>query len=295
MRDFPSCFGESGVQVSDSSSGSSRSCQNMVTCLYKAHLRRRPCVITVTWTRHLMGQGLAVGIDDSCSKSLCKVDIKPWLFTKTKGSKSLDADDGKVDIFWDLSAARFGSGPEPSEGFYVAVLFDLDMVLLLGDLTKEAHRKTNAGPSPSNAVLVAKKEHLFGKNVYSTKAQLCDSGKVHDVAIECETAAAAGGGGGGLKEPSMEIRIDRRRVVQVKRLGWKFRGNQTILVDGTSVEVFWDVHSWLFGGHVGNAVFMFQSCLPTEKLLPWSCSQSFKETQLRGLGFSLVLYAWKSE
>ncbi|KAJ6791480.1 Uncharacterized protein M6B38_245035 [Iris pallida] len=293
MRNFPSCFGENGVQVSDcSSSGSSKSCQNVVTSLYQAHLRRRPCVITVTWTRHLMGQGLAVGIDDSCSRSLCKVDIKPWLFTKTKGSRSLDTDaggGGKVDVFWDLSAAKFGSGPEPSEGFYVAVLFDLDMVLLLGDLAKEAYKRTNAAPSPSNAaVLIAKKEHLFGKNVYSTKAQLCDSGKLHDVAIECETA-------GGLKEPSLEIRVDRRRVLQVKRLGWKFRGNQTILVDGTSVEVFWDVHSWLFGGHIGNAVFMFQSCPPAEKLLPRPCPQPRKETQLQGLGFSLVLYAWKNE
>lgn len=290
MKDFPSCFGESGVQVADSSSNAaSKSGQNLVTCLYRAQLGRRSCVISITWTKNLMGQGLTIGIDDSAGRCVCKLDIKPWLFSKWRGSKSLEADSTKIDIFWDLSAAKFGSGPEPLEGFYVVVLFDHQTVLMLGDLSKEAQRKTNASSSGSNAVFVAKKEHVFGKKVYCTKARFCENGKVHDVVIECETV--------GLKDPSLEIRIDKKRVLQVKRLCWKFRGNQTISIDGVSVEVFWDVHSWLFGGHVGNAVFMFQSCLSTDKLLlPWSSnSQASKDTQLRGVGFSLVLYAWRNE
>lgn len=289
MRDFPSCFGENGVQVADSSSSGSagKTAQNMVSCVYRTQLGGRSCVITVTWSKTLMGQGLSVGIDDSANQSLCKVDIKPWLFSKRKGSKSLEAESSKVDIFWDLSAARFGSGPEPLEGFYVAVVFDLEMVLLLGDLTKEANRKTGARPPPSNAVFIAKREHIYGKKIYCTKAQFCDNGQVHDIAIECETV--------GLKDPSLEIRIDKKRVMQVKRLAWKFRGNQTILVDGLPVEVFWDVHSWLFGAPTGNAVFMFQTCVSAEKLLPWSSSQIFSGSQLQGLGFSLILYAWKNE
>jgi hypothetical protein len=60
-----------------------------------------------------MGQGLSVGIDDSANHCLCKVDIKPWLFSKRKGSKSLEAYSCKIDIYWDLSSAKFGSGPEP--------------------------------------------------------------------------------------------------------------------------------------------------------------------------------------
>lgn len=234
-----------------------------------------------------MGQGLSISVDDSTNQSLGKLDIKPWLFSKKKGSKSLDADSVKLEVVWDLSSAKFGYGPEPLEGFYVAVLFDLEMVLLLGDLNKEAYRKTSANVPPSNAVLVAKREHLFGKKVYCTKAQFSNNGRIHDVVIECDTV--------GLKEPCLEIRIDRKRVMQVKRLLWKFRGNQTILVDGIPVELFWDVHNWLFDASVGSAVFMFQTCLSADKLLPWSCSQVFGETQLRGLGFSLVLYAWKNE
>ncbi|WOL08071.1 hypothetical protein Cni_G16823 [Canna indica] len=289
MRDFPSCFGESGVQISDSSSsgGAGKTAQNLVTCLYRTRLGDRSCVVGITWSRTLMGQGFSIGIDDSDGQCLCKVDIKPWLFSKRKGSKCLEMESSKVDIFWDLSAAKFGTGPEPLEGYYVAVVFDLETVLLLGDLAKEAYRKTTASPPTSNTVFVAKREHVYGKKLYCTKAQFCDNGQAHDVVIECDTA--------GLKDPCLEIRIDKKRVLQVKRLGWKFRGNQTILVDGLPVEVFWDVHSWLFGAPCGNAVFMFQTCLSDEKLLPWSVSQGFRQSQSQGVGFSLILYAWKYE
>lgn len=182
-----------------------------------------------------MGQGLSISFDDSTNQPLAKFDIKPWLFSKKKGSKSLDAENSKLEVFWDLSAAKFGPGPEPLEGFYVAILFDLEMVLLLGDLKKEAYRKTGTSIPPSNSVFIAKREHLFGKKVYCTKAQFCNNGRIHEIVIECDVI--------GLKDPCLEIRIDRKRVMQVKRLMWKFRGNQTILVDGVPIEVFWDVHN----------------------------------------------------
>ncbi|KAJ6846923.1 uncharacterized protein M6B38_283950 [Iris pallida] len=293
MRDFPSCFGESGVQIADSSSSSSssthKSAHNLVTCLYQAPLGRGGCwcLITITWTKNLMGQGLGVSVEEgSTNRSLGRLDIKPWLFSKKKGSKSLELGDSKMDVFWDLSSARFGPSPEPLEGFYVAILFDLEMVLLLGDMSKEAYRKTGTSLSRSNTLFVAKKEHLFGKKMYFTKAQFCGNGKVHDIAIECEMV--------GLNDPCLEIRIDRKRVMQVKRLVWKFRGNHTILVDGVPVEVFWDVHNWLFDPAAGNAVFMFQTSLSADdKLSPWSCSQVFGEAQRHS--FSLVLIAWKNE
>ncbi|XP_028804151.1 uncharacterized protein LOC114759199 [Neltuma alba] len=300
MREFPSCFGENGVQVADSSSSStaSRAAQNVVTCVYQCKFRGRSCLITVSWTKNLMGQGLSVGIDDLRNQCLCKVDIKPWLFSKRKGSKNLEVDSSKIDIFWDLSCAKFGSGPEPLEGFYLAVLFNHETVLLLGDLKKEANRKIESDYARSDAVFIAKREHIFGKKFYGAKAQFCDKGQVHDVTIECDTV--------GLKDPCLVIRIDSKMVMQVERLKWKFRGNHTILVDGVPVEVFWDVHNWLFGNAMGNAVFMFQSCIPTEKLWPghsvsdpsvlkWAYSQHFRDSQLQGLGFSLILYAWKND
>ncbi|XP_022727963.1 uncharacterized protein LOC111283655 [Durio zibethinus] len=301
MRDFPSCFGENGVQVADSSSSTAaKAAQNLVTCVYHCKLHGRSCLITVTWTKNLMGQGLNVAIDDSTNQCLCKVDIKPWLFSKRKGSKNLDVDSGKIYICWDLSNARFGSGPEPVEGFYLAVAFDYEIVLLLGDLKKEACKKidTSAPPLNLDAVFIAKREHIFGKKFYSAKAQFYDKGQMHDVIIECDTID--------LRDPFLVIRIDGKTVMRVKRLNWKFRGNHTILVDGLPVEVFWDVHNWLFGNAMGNAVFMFQTCLSAEKLwasqsifdpsvLTWSSSQKFRDHQVQGLGFSLILYAWKHE
>ncbi|KAJ8748376.1 hypothetical protein K2173_003013 [Erythroxylum novogranatense] len=299
MRDFPSCFGETGVQVADSSSsGASKAAQNLVTCLYQCKLRARSCLITVSWTKNLMGQSFGVTIDDSSCQSLCKVDIKPWLFSKRKGCKNLEVESDKIDIYWDVSNAKFGSGPEPLEGFYLAVAFNQEMVLLLGDMKKEAYKKIGTIPMHSGVNLIARREHILGKKCFGAKAQFCDWGQLHDIKIECDTVD--------LKDPCLVIRIDSKMVMQVKRLKWKFRGNQTILVDGIPVEVFWDVHNWLFGNAIGNAVFMFKTSLAVEKLrsnqsvfdpsvLTWSHSQRFKDYQLRGLGFSLVLYAWKND
>ncbi|XP_048551425.1 uncharacterized protein LOC125531059, partial [Triticum urartu] len=128
-----------------------------------------------------MGQGLSVAVDALSCQSLRKADIKPWLFSKKKGSKSLDAD-GKVDIFWDISAARFGAGSEPLEGFYVTLLFDLELALLLGDMKKDAYRKTGANRPALNAAFIARKEHIYGKKIYSAKAQFCDNGPPPSIA-----------------------------------------------------------------------------------------------------------------
>lgn len=302
MKDFPSCFGENGVQVADFSSSSSstanKAAQNLVTSVYHCRLRGKSCSITVTWSKNLMGQGLSVGIDDNTNQSLCKVDIKPWLFSKKKGSKSLEASSSKLDVYWDLSSAKFGSGPEPLEGFYLGIVCERQMILLLGDMRKEALRKTGSTPASSGSVLIAKREHIFGRKMFGTKAQFCDNGPVHDLMIECDTT--------GINDPYLVIRVDTKPLLQVKRLTWKFRGNHTILVDGIGIEVFWDVHNWLFATSLGNAVFMFKTCPPPEKLwasqplcdpqtLHWSWSQRFRDTQSHNLGFSLILYAWKNE
>jgi hypothetical protein len=250
-----------------------------------------------------MGQGLSVGIDELGNHCLCKFDIKPWLFSKRKGCKNLEVESSKIVILWDLSYAKFGSGPEPLEGYYLVLVFNKKIVLLLGDLKKEACKKidsdNNVGVYNSDAIFIAKREHIFGKKFYCAKAQFCDKGKVHDVRIECDAIV-------GTNEPCLVIRIDSKIMMQVKLLKWKFRGNQTILVDGFPVEVFWDVHNWLFGNATGNAVFMFQTCVSADKLwsgqsvydpslLTWAYSQQFRDSQLQGLGFSLILYAWKNE
>ncbi|KAL8028781.1 hypothetical protein ABFX02_14G183400 [Erythranthe guttata] len=313
MKDFPSCFGENGVQVaafsSSNTSGSSgnynsrgaASPQNAVASIYQCKFHTKPCWITVTWIKNLMGQTLTVGIDDddnNTNQSLCKMDIKPWLFSKKKGSKVLEADSFRIDVYWDLSSAKFGPGPEPIEGFYVGIVFEKEMVLVLGDLRKEALKRTNCTPSLSRSVvLVSKREHIFGKKVFATKAKFSDFTPAHDLVIECDNS---------MDEPFLAIRLDSKLVVHVRRLRWKFRGNDTIRVDGVDVEVFWDVHNWLFGTtSFGNGVFMFKtrdSCSGEkyssrldDVAVQCSWSQRLRDSRSESVGFSLVLYAWKNE
>ncbi|CAN4091337.1 unnamed protein product [Withania somnifera] len=290
MRDFPSCFGENGVQVADascSSVGVTKAPQNLVTCVYQCKLLGKYCLITVVWTKSLMGQCLSVEIDDMSHQCLCKVDVKPSLFSKRKGSRSLEANSCKIDIHWDFSLAKFGSGPEPVEGYYLAVVCKGQMVLSIGDLRKEAFKKSNATPS------------FKCYRVFGTKAQFCYAGPIHDITIECDSSV--------IDDPCLLVRIDSKTVMQVKHLRWKFRGNYTILIDGLPVEVFWDVHNWLFSSNFGNAVFMFQTCLSAEKLwttqtlsdssvMPWPYTEStLSNSKSPDLGFSLVLYVWKNE
>ncbi|KAL3828794.1 hypothetical protein ACJIZ3_017596 [Penstemon smallii] len=301
MRDFPSCFGENGVQVADascSSVGVNKSYQNSITCVYKCKLFGDSCLISIIWSKNLMGQCLTIEIDDTSHQCICKVDVKPSLFSKRKGSKCLEVKSSKIGVFWDLSLAKFGSALEPLEGYYIAVVWEGEMVLAIGDLKKEAFKKTGITSSVSSAIFISKREHISGKRVYGTKAQFCDNGPIHDLKIECDT--------NGNDDPCLLILIDAKLVMKVKHLRWKFRGNYTITVDGLPIEVYWDVHNWLFGPSLGNAVFMFQTNLSAEKLwnssslrdssvMSWSCLESFREPKSQGLGFTLILYAWKNE
>lgn len=295
MRDFPSCFGESGVQIADSSSPGQSSA---VTCVYRTWLdhggrpRGGECRMTVVWSKTLLGQiGLSISLIDYAAhkKPLSLLDIK--LKSKPKGSKSTQCGPTlRLHVFWDFSTAQFGlgPGPEPSGGFYVAIISDQKMVLLIGDLAEEAYHITGASnPSPSpgpSSVCVTKKQHISGNKVYTARACFSDGGRWHDIAIECEYDPSPSSSSK-VKEPCLEIRIDKKRVMQVKRLPWKFRGNQTIMVDDAPVEVLWDVHSWLFGTGTGArtnaAVFMFHTA-PGTATMPEA-----------HLGFSLLLYACK--
>ncbi|TVT97553.1 hypothetical protein EJB05_57183, partial [Eragrostis curvula] len=286
MRGFTSCLSQSSVQVAHSSSSGG---QNMVQCAYLAHLRGKPCRVTVTWSKVPLGQALSISVDDYSNKCLCKAEVKPWLFSKRKGSKVVEMQgDGNLEITWDLSNAKFGAGPEPIEDFYVALVCDLEAVLVLGDMkNNEEDRAVSPDALHSDAVMIARKEHIYAKKVYSAKARFLDIGQVHHISIECDTA--------GVRDPCLEIRIGKKRVLQVKRLAWKFRGNQTIYVDGLPVEVLWDVHDWLFGSSSGCAVFLFQSGQSMDKFLLRTCSQNEKEAQQHRFGFTLILHAWKIE
>ncbi|KAJ7527407.1 hypothetical protein O6H91_16G053000 [Diphasiastrum complanatum] len=295
---FPSCFGEYAMQVAEMSSGN-RTTHNLIACIYCTKLCSCYHVITISWCKNQTGQGFSVAVDNpsaAASPSLPKVGLKPWVSWKKQGKKAMEVDGKRVQIFWDMTAAKYSSGgPEPQESFYLAIVFHGQILMLLGDKKKEAYDATQAKPLLKEPILLSRREHIFGKKYYNTKAQFCESGRSHDIVIECHS--------GGAREPRLCVRVDRRIVVHVKRLMWKFRGNQTILVDGLEVELFWDVHNWLFNPDLGNAVFMFQTYFPSSHLK--SCNygeqesfpvQVFKGRDFEKLsGFSLLLHAWRIE
>ncbi|KAL4182489.1 hypothetical protein AMTRI_Chr11g93540 [Amborella trichopoda] len=301
MRDLVPCLSESAVQLSSPSSSSSPSSQNMVTCLYEAELSGEPRLVTITWCKNLMGHGLSVNITDSSNPR--GLDTKPtWPMWKKRGMKNFRAGEAHVEVHWDLSSAKYGPSPEPIENYYVAMVSDHRLVLLLGDMNREAIDRSKAqldeprsGSDASGSFepgfrprLIWRKEHVFGKNLYSTRARFNESGKAHDIVIECF------GEKGSNREPRLCVRIDKKMVVHVKRLLWKFRGNQTILVDGSPIDMLWDVHDWFFSpGPSGYAVFMFKTKMDLG-IQTWVSENKLRESHERG-GFSLLIYAWKNQ
>lgn len=180
--------------------------------------------------------------------------IKPFVFWKKQGSKRLQIGCGgkikNAHIFWDLSRAKFGLGPEPRSGFYIAVVIYGEIVLLVGDLQREAYSKTRARIPETGAgqVMVLKREHVYGSRVYVTEASV--GGKDRNICIECRISG---------DDPRLYFYVDGKRVLQIKHLKWKFRGNERIEVDGFPIHVSWDVHNWLFeDDDDGYALFMFR-------------------------------------
>ncbi|PON38086.1 hypothetical protein PanWU01x14_315240 [Parasponia andersonii] len=233
---------------------------NLTTCLFHTDV----ALFSLTWSRSFIGRSLHLHLvphafhspppplsSSSCASPSFHLHIKPFLFWKKQGSKALAPN---TRIFWDLSRARFGSGPEPQSGFFVAVVVDGEMTLLVGDLGKECYAKTRAQSPATPQALVLKREHVVAKKVYSTRARF--GGKLREIQIDC----------GNDDLSRLNFSVDDKRVLQIKRLKWKFRGNERVEVDGVGVQISWDVYNWLFEGPHGSAagddgrhaVFMFR-------------------------------------
>ncbi|XVF54560.1 hypothetical protein PTKIN_Ptkin05aG0190800 [Pterospermum kingtungense] len=314
---IPACF-SSGEKLSDDPAAVTRSGQSVFMSVFRTKIADQCRLITVTWCKNLMLHGLSVSVEglEGESQYTCKVELKPWYFWRKQGSKRFIVDGKAVDIFWDLKAAKFNGETEPGSEYYVAVVCDEEVVLLLGDLKKEAYRKTGCRPALIDPILVSRKEHIFGKKKFSTRVKFHEKGRFHEISIECKnrnTTTTTSTGNivnslGGV-EPEMEIRIDGVLVLHVKHLQWKFRGNESIHVNKTRVEVYWDVHDWLFSPGLRHALFIFKPIIsPTSPPLsspspstPLS-SQTGSSGSLEGLNhpggsseFCLFLYAWKVE
>ncbi|KAM7274684.1 hypothetical protein ACFE04_016550 [Oxalis oulophora] len=243
---------------------------NLTTCLYHTNLG----IFSLTWSNTLFGHSLHLQLhrhnNNSASSSpvslsthhhhhhhplslmtLFHLHIKPFTFWKKTGSKKLSLITNS-QIFWDLTRAKFGSRPEPQSGFYIVVVVENEIALIVGDLVKEGYSKTKSLNQGFDQALILRREHVYGNNnsnkVYTTKARL--NGRDREISIDCTVNCDA----------KLIFNVDGKRVLLIKRLKWKFRGNEKIEVDGVTVQVSWDVYNWLFDSGTDNAhaVFMFR-------------------------------------
>ncbi|GFQ05689.1 hypothetical protein PHJA_002713000 [Phtheirospermum japonicum] len=292
---IPACF-SSSEKLTDDPTAITKSGQNVFVSVYRTKIADHCRSITVTWCKNLLLHGLSVSVEGSDRESqyTCKVELKPWYFWKKHGSKRFLVDDAKpVDVYWDLRLAKFKCEAEPTSDYYVAVVSDGEVVLLLGNMKNEAYRKTGCRPALIDPILISRKEHVFGKRKFSTRVKFHDKGGLHEISIECNSL--------GGDDPEMEIRIDGHLVVHVKHLQWKFRGNESIRLSKGRIEVYYDVHDWLFSPGLRHALFIFKPTLLTSSGSISSSPSTGSSSSVDGcsaLGspdFCLFLYAWKVE
>ncbi|KAJ4831105.1 hypothetical protein Tsubulata_027025 [Turnera subulata] len=275
--------------------------QSTVTSVYHAHVAGYWRNVTVLWCKNLMNHSLTLTINSLEGETYhtVKVDLKPWLFWSKKGSKSFWLEGCQIDVFWDLRSAKFSGSPEPGSDYYVALVSDEEVVLLLGDYKKKAFKRTKARPALVDAIPLWKKENVFAKKSFSTRAKFDEKKSEHDIVVDSST--------GGTKDPEMWISIDGIVVIHVKNLQWKFRGNQTVMANTQPVQVFWDVHDWLFcaPGAAGHGLFLFKPGAPeveedkegsTTNSDTSDCSRYFSTKSTSSASdFCLILQAWKVE
>ncbi|KAK2389003.1 hypothetical protein QL285_062634 [Trifolium repens] len=239
-----------------------KTAQSTVTCIYQANIGNQWRNISVLWCKSLINHTLNLKIDSIRGEQFhnnIKIEVKPWFHWNKKGCKSFEVDGNQIDVYWDLRSAKFAGGcPEPCSDYYVTLVCDEEVVLLLGDYKKKAYKRMKMRPTIVEATLLVKRENVFAKKSFSIKAKFDEKRKESDIVVESSTV--------GNKDPEMWISIDGIVLIHVKNLQWKFRGNQSVMVNKQPVQVFYDVHDWLFsvsGSGPGPGDFIFKPG-PTE-------------------------------
>ncbi|KAL9679298.1 hypothetical protein QQ045_017156 [Rhodiola kirilowii] len=294
-----SCFSDYAVSIADTSCSSyannacispnmTPSVQNAVTSVYKITLSdSNQLQVEVCWNKCQMNQGLSITFMNSGTPSF-KLNTSSGLWRKLKGSRMVESNIFKIQVFWDLSMCKYQSGAaEPADGYYVIVMVDSEVGLVLGDLGEEAaKRKVKKDRTIAKSTLTLRREYWSGNTLYATKAKFSDLGALHEIAIRCS-------GEESLKHPFLSICIDKKVVIRVKRLDWNFRGNQTLFLEGLLVDLLWDVHDWFFNPYTGSGVFMFRRRSGMDRRLWLEEGDVLGKEHDRG-EFSLLMYACKN-
>ncbi|XP_010500251.1 PREDICTED: uncharacterized protein LOC104777658 [Camelina sativa] len=231
-----------------------------VSLIYVVEIANTTQNVDVTWSKTISSHSLTIKTNNPTDEQQnhhqqqqVKIDLSGSSFWAKKGLKSLEANGTRVDVYWDFRQAKFSNFPEPSSGFYVSLVSQNAVVLTIGDLKMEALNRTKKKPSATEAALVSKLEHVHGKRVFYTRTAFGggESRRENEVVIETSLS--------GPNDPEMWITVDGVSAIRIMNLNWRFRGNEVVTVsDGVSVEIFWDVHDWLFetsGSSSGLFVF----------------------------------------
>ncbi|XP_059651057.1 uncharacterized protein LOC132298685 [Cornus florida] len=247
---IPACFSNPNIHTN-----TSQVPQSLITCIYQTQLCNSPTYLTLTWSKTLFSHSLTIYAAD-CFSITISLNPSTFSFFRSKpGSKSIDLTHHhyqRIKLYWDFTRAELTqSSAEPESSYYIAITSNGRLEFFLGDLLDELTRKAGLVTTryPANPTLLSRREHVFGRRSYITRTQFM--GSKHEIGIEC--------GGGVLK-----VKIDGNVCLVVKRIGWKFRGNEKIVVGGLEVEFYWDVFNWVnnsgtnnkCGG--GHGVFVFQ-------------------------------------
>ena len=124
--------------------------QCSVTSIYRANIANLYRLVTATWCKSLVNHSFTINVEnpsDDQSHCTCKIDFKAWQFWGRKGLKSLEVDGKRVDIYWDFRQAKFSSSPEPCSDYYVAIVSEEEVAVVLGDMKIDAFKRTKKRPS----------------------------------------------------------------------------------------------------------------------------------------------------
>ncbi|XP_048499180.1 uncharacterized protein LOC125497011 [Beta vulgaris subsp. vulgaris] len=265
------CFSNPGSPHSSRSNNvasTTSSKESLVTCIYQTRLCDSPIYLTLTWSRTPYSHTITIHAPDWFSLTISIQPSSFSIFRTRPGSKSIQLnqthdhyDESKFKLYYDFTRAEFAqpNSAEPESRFYLALTCNGRVEFFLGDLHDELTRRLGhnrvAGNSPELTHL-SRREHVFGRRMYVTRSEILGSTRL--IEIDCS--------GGTLK-----VKFDGEIKVNVKRLAWKFRGNERMVIDGVGVEFYWDVLNWVnnnnnnnnnHGGNLmsaqKNGVFVFQ-------------------------------------
>ncbi|KAK7299902.1 hypothetical protein RJT34_10731 [Clitoria ternatea] len=226
---------------------------NSVTFVYQTKVAGSFRGVSVSWCQNPKEHFVSIMLENSSeeNKYTCKIDLESGQSWGKKGLKTFEIQGARIDIYWDFRQAKFATNPQPCSGYYVAMVHKKEVLLLLGDLEEMAYERTKSKASSEEATLVCKRDNVYGKKLFCTRAVLEEGKSEHDVVIETSLS--------GPDEPEMWISIDGILASRIMNLNWRFRGNEIVMVNNLPVQIFWDVHDWLFTDLCsGPAFFVFK-------------------------------------